>query len=50
MLTVLVALVSLMFVVLFAIIASRNGGWRGALFGVLLLVAWVAWLAAGPKP
>jgi hypothetical protein len=32
-----------------AIIASRTGGWKGVLAGLVLLVAWVGWLAVARK-
>jgi hypothetical protein len=38
-LTVLLALLALVVVTLIAILASRSGGWRGALFGIVLLLA-----------
>ena len=50
MLTVVIALASLTLGVFLAIIASRTGGWRGVLVGLVLLVVWVGWLAVGPKP
>jgi hypothetical protein len=50
LLTAVVALFSLLLVTLFALMASRTGGWRGGLVGVALLLGWIAWLAVGPKP
>ena len=50
LLTVVIALGSLALGVFLAIIASRTGGWKGVLVGLVLLFAWVGWLAVGPKP